>query len=67
MRRSTEHDLQQVRETNKRDLLPTYGKFCLRCGYEWLPRVRDPKRCPDCRSYRWATERTNRQGLRPNS
>ena len=67
MRRLTEHELQQVREDRKRKLLPTYGVCCLRCGYDWLPRVTDPKRCPGCRSYRWNTKRTNRQGMRPGS
>ena len=67
MRTSTEHELQQVREKRKTDLLPTYGVCCLRCGHEWLPRVINPVRCPNCRSYHWATERTNRQGLRPGT
>lgn len=26
---------------------------CLRCGYEWLPRVEHIKRCPKCKSYLW--------------
>lgn len=26
---------------------------CLRCGYEWQPRKRDPVRCPSCKSTRW--------------
>lgn len=26
---------------------------CLRCGYEWIPRISDPRQCPKCRSMRW--------------
>jgi len=26
---------------------------CLRCGWEWVPRVPTPKTCPKCRSPYW--------------
>jgi hypothetical protein len=26
---------------------------CLRCGYEWFPRISRPKVCPSCKSYDW--------------
>ena len=26
---------------------------CLKCGYKWIPRVKDPRMCPDCRTLRW--------------
>jgi len=26
---------------------------CLHCGYEWLPRVSAPQRCPHCNSPAW--------------
>lgn len=26
---------------------------CDECGYEWVPRVGDPKACPRCKSYDW--------------
>jgi len=29
-------------------------KKCLRCGYEWTPRVKKPKKCPRCG--RWLEE-----------
>lgn len=29
---------------------------CLKCGYEWTPRVPDPIRCPGCLAYRWWKE-----------
>lgn len=25
-------------------------KKCLRCGYEWIPRVEDVRSCPKCKS-----------------
>ena len=40
---------------------------CLRCQYQWLPRVVDPRSCPECRSKHWATVRGNRQGMRPGT
>ena len=67
MRKLTEYERQQVREDRKNNLLPAYGKCCLRCQYQWLPRVSEPSRCPRCRSSYWATERENRQGLRPGT
>ena len=67
MRKLTQSDHQQIRDDRRGDLLPTYGVSCFRCEHEWLPRVSDPKRCPSCRSKHWATQRTNRQGLRPGS
>lgn len=29
---------------------------CRRCGYEWVPRKRDPKLCPSCKTSLWDTE-----------
>ena len=26
---------------------------CLKCGYQWLARVKEPKACPDCKSRKW--------------
>jgi len=26
---------------------------CLRCGYQWEPKVDKPKNCPHCKSPRW--------------
>ena len=26
---------------------------CIRCGYQWEPRVDNPKACPDCRRRDW--------------
>ena len=26
---------------------------CHRCGYQWLPRVGKPKRCPRCQTWDW--------------
>lgn len=27
---------------------------CQKCGYEWEPRIKNPKECPDCKSRNWA-------------
>jgi len=29
------------------------GYECYRCGYEWIPRVGNPKKCPYCQSKEW--------------
>lgn len=34
-------------------------KSCLRCGYTWHARMRDPLRCPGCKSVRWNREVVN--------
>jgi predicted Zn-ribbon and HTH transcriptional regulator len=26
---------------------------CRRCGYEWVPKVINPKQCPFCHSMKW--------------
>jgi len=28
-------------------------KKCKKCGHEWLPRVKKPKECPECKSRSW--------------
>lgn len=33
------------------------AETCLRCGYEWEPRVTKPKNCPRCKSHKWAEPR----------
>ena len=30
---------------------------CLKCGYEWNPRVSVPKECPRCKSWSWNKEK----------
>lgn len=30
-------------------------KKCLRCAWEWLALVDDPRTCPRCKSYSWNT------------
>lgn len=32
-------------------------KKCLRCGYEWISLVENPKVCPSCKSYKWKEKR----------
>jgi len=29
-------------------------RLCLVCGYDWTPKVENPKQCPNCKSMRWA-------------
>jgi len=35
--------------------------ICERCGYgkkiPWIPRVENPKCCPNCKSYKWAVSK----------
>jgi len=31
--------------------MPVYK--CLRCGYQWQPRIQHPQRCPKCNSPYW--------------
>jgi len=30
---------------------------CLKCGYVWVPRKKNPRECPDCKSRRWRDEK----------
>lgn len=32
---------------------------CENCGYEWIPKVKNPKQCPTCKRYRitWRTKK----------
>ena len=30
---------------------------CLRCSWEWVPRVENPKKCPRCKSYLWENKK----------
>jgi len=30
---------------------------CKRCGHEWMPRVKDPIECPNCKSRAWKPEK----------
>lgn len=30
---------------------PTSPVHCVHCGYEWTPRVPNPKACPNCKQY----------------
>lgn len=27
--------------------------LCLRCGFTWEPRIKNPKSCPSCKRYDW--------------
>ena len=33
------------------------GIKCAKCGYEWIPRVKNPKKCPECQSRNWMGEK----------
>lgn len=28
-------------------------KICKKCGYEWTPKVAQPKECPQCKARKW--------------
>jgi predicted Zn-ribbon and HTH transcriptional regulator len=30
---------------------------CLKCGYKWEPRVKEPKSCPKCHRHDWREPR----------
>lgn len=34
---------------------------CRRCGHKWVPSVPQPKTCPRCKSYEWATPKAAKQ------
>lgn len=39
------------------------GYRCLRCGWEWIPRIKVevmPKTCPKCKSPYWDSESTKK-------
>ncbi len=38
---------------------------CLRCGWQWFPRVEHPARCPHCSSALWDTPRAQRLPGKP--
>lgn len=29
---------------------------CAKCGYEWVPRVKRPVKCPRCQTFDWDKE-----------
>ena len=29
------------------------NKYCKLCNFEWVPRVDNPKSCPNCKSRKW--------------
>lgn len=38
--------------------------ICLRCGYEWLPRTKNPILCPNCKSKAWNQDRNKEPNLK---
>lgn len=36
---------------------------CKRCRHKWVPRGRDVRICPSCKSVRWDTERVAKQAV----
>lgn len=39
--------------------LKTLSCKCTRCGVKWIPRVENPRECPNCKSYDWQSARRN--------
>jgi len=33
------------------------GYLCKRCGHKWLPRIKDPRQCPKCKTAYWDKEK----------
>ena len=33
---------------------------CAVCGHSWNPRVPNPVECPNCKSYKWNVEKTEK-------
>jgi len=36
---------------------------CAKCGYEWTPKVPDPKECPQCKSRYWREPQERRENM----
>lgn len=34
---------------------------CRLCGYEWVPRVTEPRACPNCKSYKWKNKEEKKE------
>ena len=55
-------------ETNARSGVPLVERpaaVCLRCGWQWFPRVEHPARCPHCSSALWNTPRAQQLPGKP--
>lgn len=35
---------------------------CARCLHQWVPRIKDPKLCPNCRTAYWKETERNKKG-----
>jgi predicted Zn-ribbon and HTH transcriptional regulator len=38
---------------------------CLKCGYEWEGRVKEPRACPYCKSMKWALPKREVKKINP--
>jgi len=38
------------------DLEIIFKRVCGRCQYSWLPRSKNPKRCPKCQAWIWSED-----------
>lgn len=32
---------------------------CVKCNYEWMPRIKNPKACPMCKQYTWKDKKND--------
>jgi len=48
-------DLKHIRKSGKYGELLIMPARCLKCGYEFEPKIKVPKRCPKCKSM-WIEE-----------
>lgn len=49
-----EEQLEEAKQKNRRLPLIT----CIRCGWQWIPKVENPKTCPSCNSPYWNKAKT---------
>lgn len=45
--------LQAEKELN---VIADKHRHCVKCGYGWIAKTKNPKQCPNCKSMRWAEE-----------
>lgn len=48
---------QFTKRTAANDVKPVFPEqTCLRCGYSWIPKTANPRKCPDCHTQYWRRE-----------
>lgn len=39
---------------------------CKKCGWQWFPRIENPKECPNCHSKFWNVGRQRKAAIKTN-